>query len=609
MPKFLQGIRVGKQIKSLLFDGQNIKDAELTGFISRFYNRLIEANESHRTFERAEEHRRLDAVTRLVVGDETCAAAAFRGDKLLIATNENDHDAYRIIMRTTMIIKASTNPNEYAVKPVFYVAYTGHTGGDDVIPTRVLGRKWIKYKIQGNELIAISPVENKTSILPSEHLIPYVGELHLNPSIVLSGRIKLTPTKISEDLDILGEREVETGKVSEIAYNRLQATTTSVVKHMVITHDIARKTSIALSVIPVDKMHIFEEATARLKVGLNDHRIEIFKQGLTWEAAKLFKEVTPRGYKDSSKSGIDKFIEDITQDFNSLESSHSTLAPLALVDVWRVSIIAKFAAGGITAPTYITDISRFLEFAERYFIDTVKLEKYFNTPTLGGEDGQVFFDKIQSQLKPDVDITKLISSQISVVNDLEQGVHAEIRILYRFPEELPKYIATSFLCCPFCKLVMDSSDIENISGMHSRVYPWVFPLELLYNESFMKRFLGDELFNRCKTLEGEVFEFNHIRGNKAQIAIEIIENIAAIHDELHKRGLITKVLSRYGESAQVLLAEESDDEDVDEEVALPTALVSSSPRFGDLSWDEQSTNMALFEACALAGCDYYSYFC
>lgn len=607
MPKFLQGTRVGKQIKSILFNGANIKDSELISFVSGFYNRLVEANESPRTLDRAKGHRRLDAVTRLIVGDETCSAAAFQGDKLLIATNENDHDKYRIIISMSMIIQAATNPNEYALKPVFYISYTGHTDGDDVIPTRVLGQKWTRYKIQDNQLIAISTVANKTSILPSEHLIPYIGELPINANLVLSSRIPLTATDILEMiryLDVAGEREIETNVESEIAYNRLQTTTTSVVKHMVITYDIATKVSEAHSRITPEKMHIFEEATTKFKEQLYDHRIEIFKQGLTWEAAKLFKEVTPRKYKDSSKSGIDKFIEDITNDFNSFAQSYSTLAPQDLVDTWKTSILPKLDTGTIFRPTYIVDAKRFLEFAGRYFIDIIKLEEYFGTSFLAVENGGMFFDNILSQLNQGVDITELISSQISIVNDLEQGVHAEIRILDKFLEELPKYIATSFLCCPLCKLVMDSSNIENISGMHGRVYPWVFPSKLLCNQSFMESFLGDKLFNIYKILEGKQFVFNHKRGNKAQIAIEIIENIAGVQDELFERSLITKVLSRVGESPQVLLAEESDGEDEE----LPDALESASPRFVDLSWDEQSTNMALYEAYALAGCDYYSSF-
>lgn len=115
---------------------------------------------------------------------------------------------------------------------------------------------------------------------------------------------------------------------------------------------------------------------------------------------------------------------------------------------------------------------------------------------------------------------------------------------------------------------MDSNKIDNISGIDGHIFPWIFPEKFLSNRDFLREFFGEELLARYKGFKSQNFEFNHVKGNKAEIVIKIISNIASVHQELFARSLISKILSREIDSSQALLAEQSDDEREEVNAAL-----------------------------------------
>lgn len=75
------------------------------------------------------------------------------------------------------------------------------------------------------------------------------------------------------------------------------------------------------------------------------------------------------------------------------------------------------------------------------------------------------------------------------------------------------------------------------------------------NRDFLREFFGKELLARYEGFKSQNFEFNNVKGNKAEIVIEIISNIASVHQELFARSLISKILSREMDSSLALLAE------------------------------------------------------
>lgn len=562
----------GRQIKSIIFDrtGSKIIDQELSDFTRSFYHRLAEANLKRETFEREQDNRRLDAMARLLVGDETCAAVAFDDHNLLIANNENTHSKDRINIKINVIF----TPDKYAVDtyqvyPVVYLSY------NDSLPTRFVSKQPLEYYYRKRDnslqLSRDSSTDLVINLTPAEHLIPFLSDFPVGIKGVCSQSIPFPNLQHYEgfknEVNTLNEG-VNGGKGVEsdtkfnfsTAENALQRRAEVLVDHLA---------TVSLFALNEDQM---SESDLQKYSSVADHtRQRVLMNSLSWEASIWYKDAFhPRGYIDSRKVGIDKFLEVLNNDFSLYKAQHfQDQGKVALVRGWFEQVALKVDSGDIEAPNYIKqNIPSFIKKAESYFIDLTKLEDFFKREILSDSPIASLF---LNQGRP-----YTAKSCIKIIDDLEDGVHAEIRVLdYLLKNKLHvNYIATSFLCCAHCKLFMDSYKIDNISGIHARAYDrWLLPEVFKTNQDFLRAFFGDELYAKFSNLTLIESRFDHKIVTKSELAFKIVQGIASLDTKYFP---ILKISVGKLWNNERMRADESDDEYDTESIELRETAVSLS---------------------------------
>lgn len=574
MSKAIPDLLTGKQMQSILFSttvstGLEIRDPELVNFTRDFYYLLASVNPVRQTNTRPEEYRRLDAMSRLLVGDETCAAVAFDGHNLLIATNENTHSKDRINIKINFLMKADRYAtDQYQFYPVIYISL------NEAVPTRVLVDKPVTYYYKKRDdsftLTSDSPKTIDATLTPAQHLLPNFPDFPVGPHITVQQKIPLSKlivvdgpapigvryNFIKQDLASKPNQEIEhEGIFTSIPLNGLQRRAEVLVDHLA---------TVSLFALNEDRM---SESDLQKYSSVADHtRQRVLMNSLSWEASTWYKDAFhPRGYIDSRKVGIDKFLEVLNDDFSLYKAQYfQDQGKVALVRGWFEQVVLKIHSGNIEAPEYIKqNIPQFIEKAERYFIDLAKLEDFFKDEI---KDHSPLAELFLNQGGPST-----VKSCIKIIDDLEDGVHAEIRVLdYLLKNELHvDYISTSFLCCAHCKLFMDAHGVKNISGGHAKAYAkWILPTKFIENENFLKAFLGDVLYSQFEALKHSltIIPFNNQQTTKSELALKIVQGIASLNPlSLNVLG-VTQLWSD-----KPLSADESDDEGVDNG-ALPPAL-------------------------------------
>lgn len=554
----------GKQIASLLMDKrtQQVKDPELVAFTSAFYNRIANANPANITNDRSEFDRRLDAMARLLVGDETCAAVAFDGQEMQIATNKNSHANNRIKIHVKGLIKEDPCAvDNYQIFPVLYLSY------NDTTATRFVSSQYSTYyyskKYNALKLDADSTNKIKISLTPQEHMIPFIGDMDMGFPTVFNKTIPLTiqmHKDMKNHLSLHKEQEWDTPVRFDTPYNALQRRAEQLLKHM-------SKVAILARVVSDSD----PDYSKYIKL-LDESTQTILMNSLCWEAAAWYKEYNtfPSQYVDSNKSKLDNLIKALNEDFQKFRASNAGIkGTVKLVEYWLTSVVSKISSGEIESPDYVKQnvgkhngIDSFLAKAERYFIDVTKLNNFIARES---QDNSALAMWLLQYWSPGLEG---YGNSVRIVDSLADKVHSELRILYDYllRNKVPDYIATSILCCAHCKLLMDGFDIESISGTHARAYgEWFLPHEefIAVDPGFLQKFLGEELYARYHSLNEQ----------KQASALQIAQFIARItEDTLKVVGINGPKLWNTGST----LAQESDEEDEsgDSHVSLSSELLA-----------------------------------
>lgn len=545
----------GKQIKAILNN-----DEDLRLFVTSFYDRLMKANPDRETFPRDLPDRRLDAMARLLVGDEVCSALAFDGERLLIATNNNGHSQDRIQYKISYLVKADRNQEDsYEFYPVLYLSYNNSSAikFQKDVPLKY------NYISDTNSFALASNSIIKFDLAPEEHQIPFFAALPVGITIDVKCDI---PTNHIFKNPYSDFKKYMHGKDShefpplsmEVAENALIRRSETLIQH-----------AGAAALWGQQQETMTPEQLQQYNDVIDKHRKDVLMQSLAWEISKWYsKDYEYQDFseykRDPKKDELYRFMEILNEDFNLYKKQHNDLVDRKLAENWFNDIKHRIVSDTITAPSYVKDkINSF--HGEQYFTDLAKLEDFFITE--GKNNTQLAGLFIQYGNPHNIDRKTFIQ----VIDDLEDGVHAEIRILHHFLQKnkIPEYIAVALLCCPLCKLVMDAEKIEEIPGIHATAFPkWVFPDALKNNVTFLKNFFGEELhkeFERLKDVDKKNAAQKTEKASK--LIFEIIESIGTLEDKFLKElNPAFKKLFVPGAGYEVNKADESDDEDGKEDL-------------------------------------------
>ncbi len=83
-----------------------------------------------------------------------------------------------------------------------------------------------------------------------------------------------------------------------------------------------------------------------------------------------------------------------------------------------------------------------------------------------------------------------------VGSDLRGGMHAEMRVLCHYRktyDRCPPFISISIPCCPHCYCVLKASGIPLLNGGHGQMYPWPMDQTFLDDQELMGWLLGPDI--------------------------------------------------------------------------------------------------------------------
>ncbi len=565
-----------KALKRIIKDNRDIRE-----FQEALMSRIKEYNQHARTFDRPEEHRRYDAISRLIVGDEKCAALAFDGEKLYVSTNQNNHRDDTTSIKIRFEMKGNRNNTFLKVKPIICLYHDDKLCGEFYSGKKIKYKRteYIKKQIIGHANIDLQSADGglKQYKLPvvtdikvvkmftnnatsfkfttqfSEHKIDGLPEISTHLSLKPSFQFAIEPyAQHSGD-------KIETAFIidSTSKIDPFRHRVEKLIEHLQMVALIALR----------EKQKIFDDEKIRdAKFMCEEHRAPFLNQSLAWEARSWM----PEGYKitihpydrreeqedkekfDREKAQLNElsmWIEALCNDFLQEKKIHDIgRVGSGFVKLWKNKLIQKIKKEEFSAPMFVkVNPEAFLDKVWHYFRDIEKLEEYVEEDVR--EEG--LFSKML--LKDFVPYGK--KTMVEVIDHLEDGVHAEMRLLYKFMNMKQEgfYISTSKLCCASCSLAINIGNKFGISGTHCQGFKWPLGQEL-HNEDFLKKFLGEALFEKYSAL-GEELKFNDGKNiayyQKKDIAYHIVESISQLEGGVQQ----------YSSNEVSHIAEDSDEEE------------------------------------------------
>lgn len=555
----LRTARLTELNRSQIMEGIN-SDETIKEFLREFYHRLYNLNHSRTVTDesyRPVENRRLDAMARLLVGGETCAAVAFDGKNLLVSTNSNSHPSDRINVDVKLLLKKGSSPrNKIDGQFVYYISYNNNAK-----TVRVLGEDIAYNNINGWMIPERDII--KTSIPASLHMIPFLEGLPIDISQKLTTRFRCPdPHGLSLPEDV----ETDTPNKFNTLYSPLKRRAEVLIDHMSLIAQAKQHEELKYTPSHKKKKSKRNKTKAnnpnnfreKLKIAIEQSRQRMLIQSLSWEATKWFHDLTPSKQKkinfnrETVSAEVNEFIEILNSKFEELRNSQTEgLLSSIRVTEWFTQMINDIKLNKI--PSKIPDCIKldpdlFMGRAWRYFIDLIKLEEFVRA--LDKENP--LFEKLLEEKGPTVS-----KNLPKIVDDLKDGVHAEMRILWYTREKKVPYIATSLLCCAHCGVMMHGCNVQEISGRHGRAYDkWWFAAEFFRDTRFLKAFLGEKLHTQFTNFSESLnLSFGEI--SRQQFVIMAIERIANLTDnDLKTLGVTTSRVFAKGS----MMADESDDE-------------------------------------------------
>ena len=367
-----------------------LEDDELLAFASELYTRLKDVNPYRLEYEIGEEEQALDAFARLLVGDETCAAVAFDGEHLLIATNEKDHQKDKILysLKTTLdrdlMVRAECDRVHlspcYNCQPIMRVSvndgpFVNVTSSSNVFYNACLFKEgegiWSLKCVTDSDKVEflIPPEDHHITGLPFD--VKVKSYLEKEITIIKDLMLEEIPQQISieEIPQQISIRVPPDGNISGYI-NPLRRRVQCMIEHL-------------FCVIHVNDPTVDSQLREEWQQTAASNRERVLRQSLAWEAAKWYHCAEDlRDYLDAGKKKfkdkIDDFLERLNQDFLCFKAkkNNTETTPL-LVKEWFDDVFTRIKNGQFEKPIFMKNNDSFKKFASRYFVDLEYLETYF----------------------------------------------------------------------------------------------------------------------------------------------------------------------------------------------------------------------------------------
>jgi len=575
-----------KQLKEILLSGQSKTktrdeippDLTLANWTRDLYVRFFIYNPGYEllrtgvTLENTFE----DRLARLLVGDETVAAVSFDGTNILIATNKDKHERQEITytLKLNKIKNAFSSNVVVQFRPQLELFYNGE------IILIVEHPNTVKYEItedyDSDSEVPIFQLKTASNIIftiqSDQHLIPYLPEIRVTYTL----NSYLSNTKFNN---------IELQK--EVAIDPLQRR----VDHLF---------AVALRLWATACIHPDKSFIIKVKESPDYASwLEIFFQdSLIWEAAKTWgiKAGDQRNFSDSKIKDFRSFVADLIKDYQQFKSDNAINSVSILnFQIWANLVVDKILNGIISAPEFFIKAKygpvALMNRIIRYFIDIERIFEIIERDAeIGGSLSALLAKEITHEdIERVHNGAKLPFSNIPKIlpPELENEVHAELRILFELMKKGTLHpVGISKLCCPYCNLIFKATKAkysvgEDIhTGGHGKLYPtWLLSKEFSQNETFMRIFLGDDLYERFITFKDQSFVLQGKSYTKGDLAISIIQSLGSLAEEdLESLGVRSSIKEVTGEDyqgkLQLVINEHSPDlpyEDDDINYSIPSS--------------------------------------
>ena len=536
--------------------------AELT---RDFYARLMLHNPGYEVFGRGVDDRRFDALARLLVGDETCAAVGFNGRNVIIATNRAEHPEQRLTYQVNNKLSFGMSLTDgLDVTPILYL-YVGSRH----ICTKIGGTIHYEYDPRGFFVCnSLQPIHFHIDAI--DHAIPFIPDFPIGVKLKLNEAIP-APSAREFNSTPPAEKNIETlGIQREISIEPLAR---RVEKLFDLPLRLLAKATLEHRADLLEKFENSPDTVTWRESFLHD--------SLVWQTSTWFTRagLDPRDFSNPAVMSLREFVSNLNQDYAKFKRDNDIVCPsTAAMHRWASLVVSKMKIGNLEAPPFIAKNAQlFMDRALRVFLD---IEKFFDFIRMDAAEGGDFSRVLADEYVPIERGSYPPKSNVPVIvpPDLPDGTHAEFRVL-KHSDGLLKYVATSKLSCALCNLVFKtfgaehvvSLDGENHSGGHGKLYPWVLPDEFYNNTEFMTYFLSAELYEALNSIRDEKLNLNGENYTIGQLFRLIIESVGKLEesdlDSLGVRAKISELLGKeYVDGLKLFHREddlpyESDDED------------------------------------------------
>lgn len=447
-----------KQIRQILASPNN---EPLLNFIRQFFINLKAANPDRKEHDHTEDDRVLDIMARLLVGDEVCAAVAFSGEQLLLATNKHNHFEDHVSLTKKIIILGTEPPIDHLkqnkIMPMrFGVRYVGYLQYNNESPVRAESNavtfQWTAAEQRYKKISG----DSKVIFSKASHNIPFID-----------ADISYT---ISEDrnFDININIGEEYSHANDMPYE---------------LNPFRRRIAFLID-------HLAFIARAVLRPDLTQYALDHVWQGrprflmnsLSYELAPLYpNNIKPYEFSHNGMNQLSDFYEWLVKDYEKHKNVDS-------VTTWTQTV-ADTIQNIDAAPAFIkTNPDTFIKIGLPYFLDLIRLEKYV-------EESARKKDKLAKILVQERLFKKKVSPRVIGIPTDVENLHAEMRLLEVHLREQPNapYFGITKLCCGFCTYAMQQFDVVEYRGSSATLWPTWVVSDLLMSNAHRSTFLGDTL--------------------------------------------------------------------------------------------------------------------
>lgn len=517
----------------------------LLDFTKEFYDLLLKANQKKEIFARTIKDERLEALSRLLVGDETCIALALDQERMLIASNRNNHNNEGVSLDIDFLIQRGSSYNNG-----LSIIINGRVSifkGLRVIKEFAKNVGAFNYNYNNIDKLIPSKREFSIAIEPFEHLIQSLPVLKFSFCLADMDKNQL-------DLSL---KNSGIKNPAHFVVRRVITIQAPIPKTYL--DPLRRRIQIVLEYLAFI-CHINttnkEHDRVKAKEALKQQRKRILAQSLAWEVAQWVGENKQlRAYADKAdfKQSIDEFIDAIYEDFCSYKDTDGIPERLKKIKhKMRNSEIQSLPMLGSRAERVLKNFGRCLK-------DIAQLELFVEEDIKHKGCLSSFLIK---------NVNPRLPCPVFILDDLEDNIHAEMRILWHsdFGRKKLDYIAISKLCCAHCSLVMQQFKITYICGWHGKAYPnWIVSQKFINHKDFLKNFLGQNLYDKYDSLRTKTMMFDEKEYLGTELALLIIKWAAVLSEKTLKELAIADEKIRGPESSESEFPDESNEKKVVEQ--------------------------------------------